>query len=138
VKTGNPHIDAAVAAGRVTLAVGPAARVGGRTAAKYTEREFQRDVLELARAHGWRRAHFAPARVRRGGKESYETPVRGDGRGFPDVILVREVVIVAELKTDTGRLTEDQRQWLAAFRAAGIAASVWRPRDMDLIRKALT
>jgi hypothetical protein len=27
VKTGNPHIDAAVAAGRVTLAVGPAARI---------------------------------------------------------------------------------------------------------------
>jgi hypothetical protein len=31
VKTGNAHIDAAVAAGRVTVAVGPAARAGGPT-----------------------------------------------------------------------------------------------------------
>jgi hypothetical protein len=34
VKTGNPHIDAAVAAGRVALAVGPAARVQPPSAAR--------------------------------------------------------------------------------------------------------
>jgi hypothetical protein len=124
---------------QVAVPLGAVPVPGREVRTTYTEREFQRDVLALAKANGWRRAHFAPARVTRRGVEKYETPVRGDGRGFPDLILLRDgVMLVAELKTDTGRTTKEQEAWLRAFREAGIAASVWRPRDMNLITKALT
>jgi hypothetical protein len=146
MKTGNHHIDDAILAGRVTVTVSPpsargAVPVPGREVrTTYSEREFQRDVLALAKLHGWLAAHFRPARtVRRDGSVRYQTPVQADGAGFPDLVLLRDgVLLVAELKTDTGRTTKEQDAWLAAFRAAGVAASVWRPRDMNLITKALT
>jgi hypothetical protein len=58
VKTGNPHIDAAVAAGRVTLAVGPAARIAppapkGRT--KYGSRATVVDGVRFDSAKEARR-----------------------------------------------------------------------------------
>jgi hypothetical protein len=135
VRTGNAHIDAGVAAGRVTLAVGPAARIGGRTGAKgESEAGFQRRVIALAQANGWKVAHFRKARTKTG----WVTPVAADGKGFPDLVLIRgPVVLAAELKADAGRPTPEQTAWLAAFRSAGIAASVWRPRDWNLITAAL-
>jgi hypothetical protein len=35
-----------------------------------------------------------------------------------------------ELKTERGRLSDDQRTWLRALTAAGIDAAVWRPADL--------
>jgi hypothetical protein len=133
-RTGNPHIDAAVAAGRVTLAVGPAARIAPPAPKGESEASFQRRVIQLAQANGWKCAHFRKARTKTG----WVTPVAADGKGFPDLVLIRgPVVLVAELKADAGRPTPEQTAWLAAFRAAGIAASVWKPRDWNLITAAL-
>jgi hypothetical protein len=50
-----------------------------------TEREFQRQVIDLARLLGWRCAHFRPGRTARG----WRTPVQADGAGFPDLQPVR-------------------------------------------------
>lgn len=78
----------------------------------------------MARQLGWRVAHFPPVVTERG----WRTPVAADGKGFPDLVLVRDRVVVAEIK-GTDRLSREQRQWLDAFRLAGIAAHVWTPSD---------
>lgn len=93
-----------------------------------TERELQAGVVELARLLGWRVAHFRPARVRRGGRDTYETPVAADGKGFPDLVLVRGGhLLFVELKTDTGRLSPEQQDWLLLLTRAGARTFVWRP-----------
>lgn len=90
-----------------------------------SEAELQANVLELARLLGWRTFHARPART----QDGWVTPVAGDGKGFPDVLALRgERLVVAELKTEAGRLEPEQRAWLDAFRAAGAAVYVWRPR----------
>lgn len=98
-----------------------------------TEREFTSAVIELARLFGWRVAHFRPAQTARG----WRTPVQGDGIGFPDLTLVRERLILAELKTKRGKLSEKQTEWLDALRAAGVECHVWRPADWDEIERRL-
>jgi hypothetical protein len=101
-----------------------------------TEAEFTRMVLELARLHGWRVLHLRPARTLRGG---WRTAVQGDGVGWPDIFAVRDgVILAAELKVGNGRPSPAQTAWLKALRAAGIAASVWRPSMWDVIEKALS
>lgn len=91
-----------------------------------TEAQLQAAVIEMARTLGWLTAHFRPALTERG----WRTPVSGDGKGFPDLILVRgERLIAAELKSDVGAVSVEQDVWLGAFRCAGALTAVWRPRD---------
>lgn len=98
-----------------------------------SEASWQETVVDLARLHSWKVAHFRPARTARG----WRTPVAADGAGFPDLVLVRERVLWVELKADTGRLTADQRAWLEALHSAGCETYVWRPSDWDEVRAAL-
>jgi len=78
---------------------------------------------------GWRTAHFRSVRtVRADGSIRYMTPVQGDGKGFPDVIAVRDTrIIVAELKAATGELESPQKEWLEAWRVTPAEVYVWRP-----------
>jgi hypothetical protein len=98
-----------------------------------TEAEFQTAVLELARLCGWRCAHFRAARTEQG----WRTPVAGDGKGFPDLVLVRDRVIFAELKSARGRVSDDQQGWIEDLQHAGAEMHVWRPADWPAIEKAL-
>ncbi len=99
-----------------------------------TEANFLKMVLQLARLRGWRTFHARPGRTLKG----WRTPVQGDGVGFPDCLLIRDgVLLVFELKVGNGQTSPAQAAWLAAFRAAGIPATVVRPRDWSLIEKAL-
>lgn len=101
-----------------------------------TERDWQRQVIELAQLHRWRVAHFRPAQT----KDGWRTPVEADGKGFPDLVLVRipGELIFAELKSDTGRLSDDQTIWLDLLRLVrGIDVYVWRPRDFDEVERRL-
>ena len=98
------------------------------------EDHLQQQVIDLARLTGWKVAHFRPAKTERG----WRTPVQGDGVGFPDLILIRgQRIIAAELKSDTGRTTLEQDDWLTLFHTAGAETYVWRPRDWDTIERLL-
>ena len=98
-----------------------------------TEREFQSQVIQLAKLCGWRVAHFRPARVMVNGKETWRTPCEGDAAGFPDLVLAkRGLVWFFELKTDSGKVSDEQRAWLDAT-----GGSVWRPSDWPLIERFL-
>lgn len=98
-----------------------------------TEDDLKAQVLDLAAAHGWRVAHFRPARTQQG----WRTPVEADGRGWPDLVLVRERVIFVELKAERGSLSADQRAWLEALTEAGAEVYVWKPRHFEEIRETL-
>lgn len=101
------------------------------------EAGFQRTLIAFLRLMGWKVAHFAPARVLRNGVEKYETPVRADGRGFLDLVCVRERVVYVECKAESGRLTPDQRLWHNALVAAGAEVYVWKPSDWVAIEKVM-
>jgi hypothetical protein len=100
-----------------------------------TEADWQKSVIDLAQRLGWRVAHFRTAPTQSG---HWATPVGADGKGFPDLVLVRHRVLYRELKADRGQLRPDQRTWLAALEAAGEDVAVWRPRDFEeLVQPAL-
>ena len=95
-----------------------------------TEDDLLRAVLDLARYRGWMVVHHRPARTDKG----WRTPTQGH-KGVPDLILARNgVVILAELKSETGRLSRDQPRWQSAL---GTHHRVWRPSDLPQIIKEL-
>lgn len=98
-----------------------------------TEAEFQKAVIDFARMHRWRAVHFRPART----ADGWRTPVTADGEGFLDLILVRGRVIFAELKSDSGTVSDAQAEWIAALHDAGQEAYVFRPSDWDVLTKIL-
>lgn len=101
----------------------------------YTEAEFQKQVIQLARLYGFRVAHFRAAMNRRG---MWQTPVQADGAGFPDLLMVKDRVIAAELKSPKGKPSPEQVAWMDAFRKAGVETYLWKPADWDEIVTVLT
>ena len=99
-----------------------------------SEKEFTSQVLAYAKLRGWRSAHFRSARTAKG----WATPVQGDGKGFPDLVLVRgEKVIIAELKVGKNKATKEQAEWLTAFADANLECYVWRPEQWAEIEEVL-
>ena len=99
-----------------------------------TEADFQKQVIELAHLFGWKVCEFRKARLKKRGQDTYRTPFGADGAGFPDLILIRDnVLLVVELKSERGKTTPAQEQWLSAFTKAGVISRVWRPSDWDTI-----
>ncbi len=107
---------------------------------RITEAAFLRQVLQLARLHGWRTAHFRPGRrSAKDGKERWETAVQGDGKGFPDLILLKKRrQLVVELKVGMNLLTTEQGAWLDAFKLAGVEIRVWYPCNWPEIEQVLS
>ena len=100
-----------------------------------TEKQFTAAVIKLAEAFNWRVMHIRPAMTARG---SWITPMQGKGsKGWPDLVLVRDRVVFAELKTNTGRLTKEQKEWDAALQIAGAEVYIWRPKQWAEIERVL-
>ena len=100
------------------------------------EAELQANVIDLAQVLGWRVVHFRPAQTSKG----WRTAVQGDGKGYPDLTLLRgNRGIAAELKSARGKVTAEQAAWLGAFLATGWEVHVWRPADwVEGVRAVLT
>lgn len=88
-----------------------------------SEADLQRTIIEYAQLNGWLVYHTHDS--------------RHSAAGFPDLTLVRERVIFAELKSEKGQLSADQQVWVARLKAAGADAQVWRPSDWDQIAETL-
>lgn len=104
-----------------------------------TEAEFQAQVVQLAGLCGWRVMHVRKAIGRRGGQRAWQTTT--SIKGWPDLFLFhprRGETFAAELKSDTGTVSAEQREVLADLNAAGVPADVWRPRDWDVVEAVLT
>lgn len=87
------------------------------------EKDFQAQVVDLARRLGWVTYH------------TYNS--RRSTHGFPDLVLVRERILYLELKREKGSLTEEQKHWLRLLTAAGGQAYVARPRDLQALANLL-
>ena len=99
-----------------------------------SEAAFQKAVIELAHRFNWKCAHFRPAQNQRG---QWLTAVQGDGAGFPDLVLVRDRIILAELKAEKGTMSDNQLAWQDTLRGAGVEYHCWKPKDWDEIEKTL-
>ena len=100
-----------------------------------SEAAFQQAVIDLARWTGWRIFHPRTVHTAQG---THLTAFYGDA-GFPDLVLVHRNrgVIFAELKSERGRLTNDQTLWGEYLKAAGVEYHVWRPDDMETVKDIL-
>ena len=89
------------------------------------ERTFQAAIVELARLTGWRCYH------------TYDS--RRSEAGFPDLAMTRGGrVVFAEIKSDKGKVSPAQREWLTALASCpGVEVKVWRPGDWDEIELTL-
>ena len=87
------------------------------------ESDLQRGVIERAQQLGWLVMHPLPGQTRKG----WATTTQGNGKGFPDLTLVRERIIFAELKAAAKYLTAEQRVWRDAILGAGGEWYCWKP-----------
>jgi hypothetical protein len=102
---------------------------------RLSEKEFTTLVIDFAHKHGWRVAHFRPA-MTKGGR--WVTAVQGDGKGFPDLVLVRgHVLLFAELKVGRNKCTDEQEDWLMAIGQTNSGALVWHPEWWPEIERIL-
>ncbi len=93
-------------------------------APKLTEKAFMGQIVQLAKILGWSCFHCHDS--------------RHSAKGFPDLCLVRPPkLIFAELKTDTGRVSAEQQQWLKHLQACGQDARLLRPKDWPEIEAML-
>lgn len=84
------------------------------------EKEWQATVVEVARLHGWATMH--------------QLDSRGTEAGWPDLVLLRPPeLLIVELKSERGKVTQAQERWLADLSACGVETSVWRPSNFDAV-----
>lgn len=96
-----------------------------------SERELQDAVVETARLFAFRAFHARPAQTSKG----WRTPVQYDGKGFVDLVLVgSDRILFVELKSDKGKVSVEQQQWLDGLGAVAavcdqVEVHVWTPQD---------
>ncbi len=89
-----------------------------------TEKQFQRQILDLAHLMGWRTYHTWSS--------VHSAP------GFPDLVLVRGPrCIFVEVKRAGANPTPAQTEWLEALRQTGNEVYIWRPDDWPDIERTL-
>ena len=91
---------------------------------KMSEKDFQSQIVQIAKLNKWLVYH------------TYDS--RKSEPGFPDLVLVRESVIFAELKKDAKTApSQAQMAWLGALEKANARCAVWYPEIMDDIQIVL-
>ena len=90
-----------------------------------TEAELREQIRDLSKIFGWK-FWFCWT--------SIHSP-----KGMTDLILVRPPRIVfAELKRDSGKLTESQGEWALLLKACpGVEYYCWRPNEFERILEIL-
>lgn len=93
--------------------------------AAISERQFQAQIVQLAKLHGWMVSH------------SWLSV--HSAAGWPDVIAVKDGRMLAiELKSERGKLTEAQEGWLDALsEVPGVQTAVFKPHDWAEIVRLL-
>lgn len=100
------------------------------------EDEFQTEIMRLARLLHWHVFHVNDSRREVVDRRRGFAFLVGDEdtRGWPDLVLAHprwHIFAVRELKTNKGRVTPHQRQWIEVLTESGVDVAIWRPRDWD-------
>tara|TARA_R110000822_G_scaffold173141_1_gene312745 strand:+ start:549 stop:893 length:345 start_codon:yes stop_codon:yes gene_type:complete len=107
------------------------------------EAEFEQVIVDTAHVFGWKVVGHRPMRTKHG----WATGWKYDGTGWPDLTLIhadRGILIAAELKTETGRLSTEQIEWgqtletLETNTDSRLRYYVWRPKNWDAILALLS
>ena len=91
-----------------------------------TEADLREQIRTLAHLYGWL-MYFT--------QDSRRSPA-----GFPDLVLAHPEqgrIIYAELKSEKGRVTTHQAEWIEALKSCGQAVYLWRPDDITEIARLL-
>ena len=89
------------------------------------EEDLLQQVREIAKFSGFSTYHTRDSR-------------RSDP-GWPDLVLVRPPrIIFAELKSERGRLTPAQQEWIERLKRCGLEVHVWRPSQLHIIAAVLS
>lgn len=109
------------------------------TTTDQSETVFEGHVVEYARLRGWKvMAVRRNVCVQRADGTTHRcTPWLYDGEGWVDLVLVRDRVVHAELKSESGRVMPEQKVWHDRLKKAGAEVYLWRPRDWPEIEKVL-
>ena len=111
------------------------ARLDSATLKGLSEADFHNAVAAYAKSEGW--TCFS---IRKTGMMGSDGKWRGMAdAGFPDVIACRAGKLLAlELKSETGRASPEQTEWLALLAAVpGVTARLARPRDAAELMKMM-
>lgn len=92
--------------------------------AELLEKQIQSAILDIARVLGWRVYHTFDSRKSQA--------------GFPDLVLVRDRVIYAEVKRAGQKPRQSQVDWLNALSRAGAEVYVWTEDDYDEVASILS
>jgi hypothetical protein len=99
---------------------------------RMSEASLQSAILEMAALLGWLCMHPRPART----KDDWRTAAEGNGAaGYPDLTLARGgFLILAELKSASGRVSPEQQRWLDELTAVSVAEDrvqtfLWSPAE---------
>jgi hypothetical protein len=95
------------------------AELHAELAASMTENELLALVVRAAHNAGWAIDHVFE-------QQHY---AHRTGKGWPDLILLRDRLLFRELKSETGRISADQQRIIAQLQRAGQDMAVWRPSD---------
>lgn len=88
------------------------------------EQQWQANVIELCKYLGYIVYHTHDS--------------RRSEPGFPDLVIVgNNRCLFRELKTENGEVTSAQLMWGGALIAAGMDWSIWRPSDIEQVKKEL-
>ena len=96
------------------------------TMPELTEKVFQKQVIELAEALGWRTYHPFLS--------------KWSEKGYPDLTCVharQKRICFIELKRESGKVSPHQQEWHNLLIAAGQEAYIFRPSQFDQIEQTL-
>lgn len=88
-----------------------------------TEAEWQQRITDLCDLLGLKWHH--------------ETDSRKSKKGFPDLVIVGNTIVFAELKKQGGKPTRAQEEWLARLKQAKCEAYLWEPSDWEFVQGRL-
>jgi len=89
-----------------------------------TEKKFMAQIVKIACQLGWHFYHTF---------NSFHSAA-----GYPDLALVRgNRYILAELKTEKGKLSKEQEKWLKLLEPTPVEQYLWRPSQIEDILRIL-
>ena len=91
--------------------------------AELTEKEWMAQIAGLAKQLGWVRYHTLRS--------------KGSQPGFPDDVLLRDRAIFIEYKTEKGKLSDAQKDWIRRLIVANAEVYVARPRHLEELARVL-
>ena len=107
----------------------------GAVMPKESEADFQKALIDLLHTYGYKVCEFRKAaRLKENGSVTYRTPFGADGVGYSDLFAAHPVSgysFYIECKSDTGKLSNEQKEWLNLLRSCGLTAFVWNPAQWD-------